>query len=151
MACASTPLCTSGVCTAPTCSAGEFNCAGAVLQSCNSTFNGWQDEETCASAPLCNETSGVCTAPQCATNDWRCTSGVLQQCKADRTGWDDRETCASQALCDEVQHECDDCVAPAFMCDMNVLFSCNGDGQFTMQQDCMTGMCNAMAGMCVGG
>jgi hypothetical protein len=149
MTCVNQFLCVNGSCVAPTCAVNEHRCSGAELQVCNAQRTGWQDQMMCASSPLCDATGGACIAPTCAATDYQCKSGVLQQCKVTLNGWDDKQTCTSQALCDAVNHECDDCIAPAYQCTaMNLLLACDTTGHFAMLADCGTGTCDETAGTC---
>jgi hypothetical protein len=149
-ACASAALCTNGTCTAPTCAPTDHHCMGNVLQGCNADRTGWQDiMPPCGSAALCDAMAGQCDMPACAATDWRCDDVALEQCNASLTGWDTKATCTSKALCDAAHHECDDCVAPAYQCTMNVLYQCDTTGHFAMLMDCgMTNTCNPNTGMC---
>jgi hypothetical protein len=60
------------------------------------------------------------------------------------------ESCDSPMLCDAAGQQCDDCVPPILECfSTTVLRSCTDEGQW-MEMDCMPGMCNPNALMCVG-
>jgi hypothetical protein len=103
--CASAALCDAerGVCTPPTCAAGERRCNGAELQGCNSDRNGWLRLASCSSAAHCSADAGLCTEQPCEAGKTQCNGPIFQACNDTRTGWTDvGAPCASAALCDSL-------------------------------------------------
>ena len=132
------------------CATGAYHCTTAGdLQKCNAARTAWEDVMSCGSAALCDATAGVCQPPPpvCTANAYHCANKTLQQCKADGSGYDDIMTCT--AICDEAGHECDDCVAPQYLCAMNALSTCDTTGHWGAAMDCGAGTCDETAGMCV--
>lgn len=110
-------------CSAPVCQRGplstnEFVCRGATLQRCNDQHTGYDVQNTCATAGLCNASLGFngCVAPVCAVGETRCNGDFVQVCNAQRTGFDNIERCAA-GTCDSALRRCaDPCVPGTARC-----------------------------------
>jgi hypothetical protein len=88
------------------CTAGQFQCSGALLQACADDLKSWVTIQRCAAAALCQPEPATCLAATCGADEMACAGSVLQRCNADRTGWDVFATCVSPAHCNADLRQC---------------------------------------------
>ncbi len=116
--CASAALCQSGAepgtaaCLPPSCSEGEFRCAGSgALQVCNPELTGFNNVAQCATAALCDAEQGRCEAPACNPGQHACTpAGELLLCNDARSGFRAQQPaiiCSETETCDAVRGVCE--------------------------------------------
>jgi hypothetical protein len=152
--CASAVLCDAerGVCTPPTCAAGERRCNGAELQGCNSDRNGWLRLASCSSAAHCSADAGLCTEQPCEAGKTQCNGPIFQACNDTRTGWSDvGAPCASAALCDSLAGcASSTCSAGNVRCQGGELQSCNDalNGWVTTKTCDSPALCDSDAKTC---
>jgi hypothetical protein len=91
---------------ATSCTRGQFQCNGALLQACADDQKAWITVQRCAAAALCQADPASCLAATCGDDEMTCVGAVLQKCNADRTGWDVFATCASPAHCNADRRSC---------------------------------------------
>jgi hypothetical protein len=111
------------------CAAGDVQCVGNVLQTCNQERDGWDNAAVCASEALCDAKAGVCRMPECALGERRCLEAELQLCNGTRDGWIRLDTCATAAHCSTMAGGCMEvpCALGDVQCNGAVLESCNED------------------------
>ncbi len=88
------------------CATGQYQCNGALLQTCADDLQSWVTVQRCGAAALCQANPATCLAATCAADEMTCAGAVLQKCNADRTGWDLFDTCLSPAHCNANQRQC---------------------------------------------
>jgi hypothetical protein len=150
MTCASPTLCQLG--TGPACAAcadGDHQCEQAVLKKCNAAHTGFDVQETCATAMLCNAAAGACTANACVPNQYRCTGNNLEKCNAAQNGFDFVMTC-QPGLCDANGKQCDVCVGGTKSCaNASTAQTCSMDGQSQVPTSCTGPTPYCTNGQCV--
>jgi len=131
------PLNPAAPAAAGACEAGQYQCSGALLQTCADDRQGWVTVQHCAAAALCQVSPAACLAATCATDEMTCAGAVLQRCNMDRTGWDLFATCLSPGHCNAELRQCmtEPCNPGDRRCDRSdvdqspVLESCREDRQ----------------------
>ena len=130
------------------CAAGQHKCKGNNAQICSADQSSFVDDTDCGTAG-CNTSTNQCNPMMiCSPMAYQCAGSgglTLQQCNAAGSAWTTLQTCPT--ICDAAHAECDECVAPAFDCAMNVLRDCSSSGHWETKQDCKTATCNP-AGTC---
>src|SRR6185295_14093976 len=115
-------------CAGAVCAAGEFRCAGDLLQRCSDARDAWLDFETCASAQLCDASFGArgCRPVDCQAGERRCLGNLLTQCHAAGDGSDTIADCSLAGGCDPSALDCrDPCVVGSVRCSGERLESCD--------------------------
>jgi len=129
------------------CSRGQYQCSGALLQTCADDQTGWVTVQRCAAAVLCQTEPAGCRAASCGADEMMCAGNILQRCNADRTGWDVFATCLSPAHCNAELRQCrtEPCKPGDRRCDRSdvdespVLEVCREDGQdWSLLDTCVT-------------
>jgi hypothetical protein len=152
-ACRTDALCMSGEadqvagCRLAACSAGQYTCNGAVLQTCSDDLTSYVVADVCLSAAHCDKDTGACKEVPCQPGETRCNDRALERCSDDQTGWvPQTETpCESLELCELTrQQAATTCQAPAceagaVLCDGSTILQCNA-GRTAMEPiaDCLT-------------
>lgn len=145
-ACASAALCDPKTFSCNACAVGGRRCKDNNSQICNATKSGFVDDTDCGVAG-CNTATNLCNVAICTPNKFDCDGLGLLKCNATGTAWVPVQTCAT--ICDKSGGECDECVAPAFLCTAtNALQSCDASGHWGDAKDCLTDVCNATLGTC---
>jgi len=86
-----TPLCKAGVCTPGACAAGDYRCTVDTLETCNSTYDGFDPVKIC-SPGLCDATGKECD--DCKSGDKGCVSSTTPRA-CDSTGhWKSLTPCS---------------------------------------------------------
>lgn len=114
-------------CLEPVCPAGEFRCAGALLQRCSDGRNAWLDFAPCASAALCDASLGPqgCAPPVCEAGALRCAGDTLVRCREGGDGSDPVAECAQAGGCDPGTLTCrDPCIPGGARCSGPFLETC---------------------------
>jgi hypothetical protein len=91
---------------ATACSAGAYQCSGALLQMCADDLKSWVTFQRCAGSALCQVNPPLCLAATCGADEMTCAGAVLEKCNAERTGWDVFATCLSPAHCNADLRQC---------------------------------------------
>ena len=92
---------TSSGCTPPVCESGQVICQDDVLATCNVDRTGFELQQACGSAALCDALGDSCRVAACERGEHRCNGANLEVCNQDLTGFDLEQQCASAALCRE--------------------------------------------------
>jgi len=88
------------------CTAGQYQCSGALLQTCADDLQSWVTVQRCAGSALCQVSPPLCLAAACGADEMTCAGAVLQKCNAERTGWDVFASCLSPAHCNADLRQC---------------------------------------------
>jgi len=105
--CGTREECLAGYCVSDDeCSPGRYNCAGNVVQKCNSAGTGWDTFDSCISGETCKCGSWAgtqCTQAACIADlicsplqDTQCSGDTVQRCNADGTGWASWSDCSAK-------------------------------------------------------
>jgi hypothetical protein len=159
-ACRTDALCMSGAgdqvagCIAPACSAGQFTCNGAVLQSCTDDLTTYAVADVCLSAAHCDKDTGTCKEVPCQPGETRCNDKTLERCNDDQTAWAPQTEvpCQTLELCEVTRQTgattCQPpaCEVGAVLCDGSTITQCNA-GRTAMErvEDCLTGALCALS------
>ena len=139
-------------CSAPACLAGQSQCEGSVLLTCNADLTAW-DAVGCGSAALCNAHDGRCDPATCAPGESRCDGATWQTCLSDLTGWQSMQLCATPQLCDPLWPGCHEpaCATGEVRCDGKNVQRCNAGrtGWDTIEHCGIKESCDAILGTCV--
>lgn len=134
------------------CTSGSFQCAGNVLQTCNASGTGWDNQSICASEALCDAAQRTCVPPACDTGARRCQDAEAQLCNPARNGWTTLQTCTSASRCNGETGSCTDdpCSPGALQCNGAVLQACSADrSAWNVVSTCGSpALCNKDAGLC---
>ena len=120
------------------CSAGEHQCAGAVLKVCQTDGQGFDSVQSCATEALC--VAGLpfnkCSDPVCNLADTKCVGPTMQVCAAGR---DKLETtlCPTEASC---MAGLKDGKCAAGECSM--ASECAGEDTECKKRSCISGVCD---------
>lgn len=129
-ACGSAALCNAqaGACTASACVAGSKTCKGDMLQTCNATLTGF-NEQPCG-AGLCDGVGKQCDV--CVANTKSCDGNSVKSCNAQGQGFDTVACDAAKPFCTG-KGNCVQCRQPA---------DCPAVGE------CSVATCNSASGTC---
>ena len=130
-----------GACIPSPCGKNDYTCSGAELQKCKADRTGYEANQTCASAALCDAPSARCIAPTCETpNAYQCFGQDLKQCAADQTKWNPVTTCPTGQYCDSGSSPgcMTQCPANPLRCNGKVLEHCSAASGWTTQATCTT-------------
>jgi len=164
--CANADQCDPGAAACRPCTAGEFACNGAALESCDA-LQRWQPAGACESPELCQVSadrgSGACLAPVCQTpGALECDGNRLVRCSRGRERLTLVERCASPELCDADRANADEektgrgtcvpatCLLGTFACDGAALSRCRDDqsGWEPVETCADAQSCNPRTGTC---
>jgi len=141
-----TPLCKAGICAPGTCVAGEYRCSTDTLETCNSTFDGFDPVKVCA-AGLCDAVSKECD--DCKTGTADCLGSTPRAC--DSTGhWKSLTACSgSTPVCKAGICSAGVCVSGEYRCSVDTLETCNSTfTAFDPVKVCGSGLCDALGKEC---
>jgi formylglycine-generating enzyme required for sulfatase activity len=130
------------------CSAGQYKCAGSVLQKCNTTRTGFDQVFDCVTANMCNPSGPSCYS--CSAGEYKCTGSLLQKCNTARTGFDQVFDCVTANLCNPSGPSCYSCSAGEYKCTGSLLQQCNATRTgFTPGTNCgNANLCNPSGPSC---
>jgi CarboxypepD_reg-like domain len=131
--CPNNGICQGDACVG-SCTVGELQCNGSLLEVCNATQQ-WQTQQICAQT--CDAATLACsTDTACTPAQRRCNGDQVQVCNSTGTAWLTTQTCAvacSQGLCTGA------CTAGERRCNGNNPEECNAGGTaWTQEPACST-------------
>ncbi len=138
-------LCYEGECQDLVCVPGSAKCDNNSLVKCLDDGQGYLYPEPCESDEACHE--GECLPVICEDGETRCADDeTLERCEGSGTVWV-RESCPEGYSC-LAEGAClpSECEAGDTMCNKDRLFTCDDDGEWTVEpcaegQECFMGRC----------
>jgi len=141
-----TPLCKAGICSPGVCTASEYRCNIDTLETCNSTYDGFDPVKVCASG-LCDSVGKECD--DCKTGTADCVGSTPRAC--DSTGhWKSLTPCSgSTPLCKSGICSVGACVTGEYRCNIDTLEMCNSTFTgFDPVKVCGSGLCDVLGKEC---
>jgi len=141
-----TPLCKAGVCSPGVCTAGEYRCNIDTLETCNSTYDGFDPVKVCSTG-LCDSVGKECD--DCKTGTADCLGSTPRAC--DSTGhWKSLTACSGTTpVCKAGVCTAGVCLAGDYRCNVDTLELCNSTFTgFDPVKVCGAGLCDALGKEC---
>jgi len=141
-----TPLCKAGVCSPGVCTSGEYRCAADVLETCNSTYDGFDPVKVCGSG-LCDVVGKECD--DCKSGSADCVGSTPRAC--DSTGhWKSLTPCSgSTPVCKAGICSAGICATGEYRCTADTLEVCSSTfTSFDPVKVCGSGLCDALGKEC---